>query len=79
MRLAALMLTASLVLATAAASANAAPAIPKIDAGASANLVEVWGGCGYGMYPSPWGYCVPNSYGYRWYGPYGYRHWRHWR
>ena len=88
MRLAALTLISSLALAAVPASANAAPAIPHSPAPVAVTLVS--GGCGPGLHPDYYGYCVPNQYGYGggygggWYGPhygwggYYHPHWHHW-
>ena len=89
MRSPALMLIGTLALATAALPASAAPAVPKIDAAASASLIRTsYGdGCGPAYYRDAWGYCAPYGYGYGygyggWYGPsvsFGiYPHWGHW-
>lgn len=74
------------VAAVSAASVNAAPIAPNLDAKATSNIVQVWGGCGWGFHPTYWGGCVPNRAYYRpyWrYRRYGYYHpyWRHhyWR
>src|ERR1700730_1659213 len=81
MRLAALALVGVLGLLGAAASARAAPAIPNLGPQQDPNIIRVWGGCGWGFHPNPWGGCVPNRYGYYRYRPYwgsdyGYRpHW----
>jgi len=86
MRLAALTLISSLALATVPPAVNAAPSAPGVPAPTTANLMQVSGGCGPAFHRNPWGYCVPNYYGYGyagWYNnrPYdwGYRHpyWRH--
>jgi len=63
-------------------AANAAPLIPKSASQTDWNIVQVWGGCGWGFHPNPWGRCVPNHrwgyyryrpyYGYRPYGRYSY-------
>ncbi len=56
-------------------SANAALMIPTPVAEASSNIVQVWGGCGWGFHPTYWGGCVPNRVYYRpyWrYRRYGY-------
>ena len=79
MRLSALTLISSLALAAVPAVANAAPGAPSMPAQASANLVQVSGGCGWAFHRNAWGYCVPNPYGYGyagWYGYHGpYYHW----
>jgi hypothetical protein len=83
MRLAALTLIGSLFLAAAPiAAASAAPAIPAVAPGhaATANLIQVSGGCGPAYHPNVYGYCVPNYYAYPVYGygyGYGYGHWGH--
>ena len=76
--------------ATWAVSARAAPMIPNPTAEPASNIVQVWGGCGWGWHPTYWGGCVPNRryyyrpyWGYRRYGyyrPYWHRHYwhRHW-
>ncbi len=54
--------------------------MPNPDVEAPSNIVQVWGGCGWGFHPTYWGGCVPNRY-YRpyWrYRRYGYyRPWHH--
>lgn len=67
--------------------AQAAPVAPTLGSDSKSGIIEVWGGCGWGFHPNPWGYCVPNRYGYyrpSWrYRPYwggyayGYPYWRH--
>lgn len=63
-----------------AAAANATPAVPNVGAQSTPNITQVWGGCGWGFHPNPWGYCVPNRrayyrpyryYGGGYYGPWG--------
>jgi hypothetical protein len=69
MRLAALTFIGAIGLAM---SANAAPVMPAAPAKAEeTGIVKIWGPCGWGFHPTPWGYCVPNRYGY-------YRPYRHW-
>jgi hypothetical protein len=68
MRLAGIGLIGGIGLLAAAASANAAPAVPSLDH--STNLIQVWGGCGPGWHPNRWGNCRPNRWGYA--APYGY-------
>jgi len=48
--------------------AQAAPIAPTLGSESNPGIIEVWGGCGWGFHPNPWGYCVPNGYGY--YRPY---------
>src|SRR5438045_9108966 len=36
-------------------AANAAPLIPKSASQTDWNIVQVWGGCGWGFHPNPWG------------------------
>ena len=74
----------ALGLAATAAPASAAPLVPSPVAGASSNIVQVWGGCGPGARPVPghWSqwrgawvppHCAPSyyrPYAYRHYGPY---------
>src|SRR5437868_12948656 len=52
------------------AAANAAPIFPSSSSQMDPNIVQVWGGCGWGFHPSPWGRCVPNRWGYHRYRPY---------
>jgi hypothetical protein len=46
----------------AAATANAAPAVPA--PADQPNIIAVAGGCGGGFHPNRWGRCVPNRDGY---------------
>ena len=64
MRLSALTLIGALGLAISSVSASAAPAAPVLDIQRGANIVQVAGGCGWGLHPNRWGRCVPNGYGY---------------
>jgi hypothetical protein len=64
MRLSALILIGALGLAVSAVSASAAPAAPALDIQRATNIVQVAGGCGWGLHPNRWGHCVPNGYGY---------------
>jgi hypothetical protein len=64
MRLSALTLIGALGLAVSSVSAIAAPAAPALDIQRGANIVQVAGGCGWGLHPNRWGRCVPNGYGY---------------
>lgn len=77
MRFVGLTLSGALAVAALSASTSAAPTLPKAHAPDSANLIQVSGGCGPAYHRNPWGYCVPNPYGYYgWYGyyqPYYYR------
>ena len=72
MRIAALSLVGAVCLAASAIAANAAPAAPSPAGQPEANIVQVAGGCGWGLHPNRWGRCVPNRYGY--YRPHAY--WR---
>ena len=84
MRLTSLALAGALGLAV--TSASAAPISPTVEL-QSPNIVQAWGGCGWGFHPNPWGACVPNHrwgywhrpwWGHRyWYGGGYYPHWRH--
>ena len=72
------------VVAVSAASVNAAPVAPNVDAQAPSKIVHVWGGCGWGFRPTYWGGCVPNRAHYWRYRRYGYyrpywhrRYWHH--
>ena len=78
MRLSALTLISSLALAALPAAAVAAPAAPSMPAPAAANLVQVSGGCGWAFHRNPWGYCVPNGYGYGYAGWYYHGPHYHW-
>lgn len=57
-----------------------APAIGRDDP----NIIRVWGGCGWGWHPTPWGGCAPNHrywngggyYHPYWHGGYYHPHWR---
>jgi hypothetical protein len=64
MRLSALTLIGALGLAVSSVSASAAPVAPALDIQLGANLVQVAGGCRWGLHPNRWGHCVPNRYGY---------------
>ena len=70
MRLSALTLIGALGLAVSSVSASAAPVAPALDIQRGANIVQVAGGCGWGLHPNRWGRCVPNGYGYARPGPY---------
>src|SRR5207248_740329 len=62
MRIAAATLIGALGLAASVVSANAAPAAPApLD---PQNIIQVAGGCGWGMHPNRWGGCMPNRYGF---------------
>jgi hypothetical protein len=75
MRLVNHALAGVIALASLAASANAAPVVANLRSQPDLNIVQVWGGCGWGFHPNPWGRCVPNRSGYYRYRPYyGYRH-----
>jgi hypothetical protein len=56
--------------------ATAAPVVPEHRVKVPSNIVQVWGGCGWGFHQTYWGGCIPNrSYYYRpyWrYRQYGY-------
>jgi len=60
----------ALGLVVAAATANAAPAVPAPVG--QYHIVAVAGGCGAGFHPNHWGRCVPNHH-YSYYRPYP--HW----
>jgi hypothetical protein len=85
MRPAALVLAGTLGLVV--MSASAAPVVPNPGPRQGANIIQTWGGCGWGFHPTPWGYCVPNrrwGYWHRpwwrhryWYGGGYYPYWRH--
>ena len=63
--------------------AKAAPIAPAISQD-DPNIIRVWGGCGWGRHPTPWGGCAPNhrywySGGYYhpyWHGGYYHPYWR---
>jgi hypothetical protein len=74
MRLATVALIGALGLTAVAVSARAAPLAPDLATPRSANIVQVWGGCGWGFHPVPahWSqwrggwvppHCAPNGYG----------------
>ena len=83
MRLAALTLAVALGTAASAVSVNAAPIVPNLNSEAASNIVQVSGGCGWGLHRYH-GYCVrdrvayyaPRYYAPRYYAPrhYAYRH-----
>jgi hypothetical protein len=64
MRLSALTLIGALGLAVSSVTASAAPIAPALDIQRGANIVQVAGGCGWGLHPNRWGRCVSNRYGY---------------
>jgi hypothetical protein len=64
MRLSALTLIGALGLAVSSVTASAAPVAPALDNQRAANVVQVAGGCGWGLHPNRWGRCIPNGYGY---------------
>ena len=69
-RLAGLAVMGAIALGSLVAAANAALIIPSSSSQMDPNIVQVWGGCGWGFHPSPWGRCVPNRWGYHRYRPY---------
>jgi len=85
MRTAALAFAGALGLAV--TSASATPIAPNLATQTDANIIQAWGGCGWGFHPNPWGRCVPNrrwGYWHRpwwrhgdWYGGGYYPHWRY--
>jgi hypothetical protein len=78
-RLASLAVVGAIALGFMTVAASAAPIMPNSFSQMDPNIAQVWGGCGCGFHPNPWGRCVPNRWGYSRYRPYyGYRpHWRH--
>ena len=73
-RLARLAVVGTIALGSTMAAASAAPIIPNSFSQTNPSIVHVWGGCGWGFHPNPWGGCVPNRWGYYRYRPYyGYR------
>ena len=72
MRIATLALTGALGLAAMTASAIAAPAVPHLKTQQEANIIHVWGGCGWGFRPTRWGGCVPARRAF--FGPPWHRH-----
>jgi hypothetical protein len=64
MRLSALTLIGALGLAVSSVTASAAPIAPALDIHRGANIVQVAGGCSWGLHPNRWGRCVSNRYGY---------------
>jgi len=77
-RLARLAVVGTIALGSTMAAASAAPIVPNGTSQTNPSIVQVWGGCGWGFHPTPWGRCVPNRWGYHRYQPYyGYRpHWQ---
>lgn len=79
MRITSSALLGAFGLAACIASANAAPIAPALTMPEASNIVQVSGGCGYGLHRSRFGHCVRNHhyrpYAYRYYGyprPYRY-------
>lgn len=72
-RLARLAVVGTIALGSTMAAASAAPIIPNSFSQTNPSIVHVWGGCGWGFHPNPWGRCVPNRWGYRYRPYYGYR------
>ena len=64
MRLSALTLIGALGLAVSSVTASAAPIALALDIHRGTNIVQVAGGCGWGLHPNRWGRCVSNRYGY---------------
>ena len=60
MRVTALALLGALGLAASVAAANAAPVVPAMPAPGDRNIVQVAGGCGYGLHRNSRGFCVRN-------------------
>ena len=78
-RLTSLAAVGAIALGCMTTATTAAPIIPHSSSQTAPNIVHVWGGCGWGFHPNPWGRCVPNRWGYHRYRPYyGYRtYWPH--
>ena len=63
MRLTALMLIAALGMAASAPAGRRTLAQSyRTLTPDSSNIVQVWGGCGWGFHPTYWGGCVPNPF-----------------
>ena len=76
-RLARLAVVGTIALGSTMPAASAAPIIPNSLSQTNPSIVHVWGGCGWGFHPNPWGRCVPNRWGYyRYRLYYGYPYWR---
>jgi len=72
MRSAVFALVGAFGLAAVAVSANAAPAVPSLDAQQQGSImVQVAGGCGPGSHRNTWGRCASHGH-----GNYGHRYWR---
>src|SRR6476619_207136 len=68
-RLASLAVLGTIALGSIMAPATDAPIIPNGSSHTNPSIVQVWGGCGWGVHPNPWGRCVPNRWGYSRYRP----------
>src|SRR5438477_6862781 len=61
-RLARLAVVGTIALGSTMAAASAAPIIPNSFSQTNPSIVHVWGGCGWGVHPNPWGRCVLNRW-----------------
>ena|SRR5438309_7716741 len=57
-RLARLAVVGTIALGSTMAAASAAPIIPNSFSQTNPSIVHVWGGCGWGFHPTPWGRCA---------------------
>lgn len=78
MRIAAATLIGAFGLAAVAASADAAPLVPRSPAQQESNIVQIAGGCGWGYHPNRWGRCIRDRHGYARPRPYRYGYYPQW-
>jgi hypothetical protein len=61
-RLVSVAVMGAIALGSMTTTTSAAPIIPHSSSQMAPNVLEVWGGCGWGFHPNPWGRCVPNRW-----------------
>ena len=54
-RLARLAVVGTIALGSTMAAASAAPIVPNGSSQTNPSFVQLWGGCGWGFHPTPWG------------------------